>query len=145
MSAFSQATLIQREKKYAYHKEWVKANRDKVNAYSAKWRENNLERAREASRNHYHRNKHLRDWHQGVKYGLTKQEVLALYEASDGLCAICYKESARIIDHNHKTGQIRGVLCYACNTALAALEKGQEWIDSALAYLEEGVIYNGGI
>lgn len=50
-------------------------------------------------------------------YGLSKAEYAAVLEAQGGLCAIC--KGARpyrlAVDHNHKTGEVRGLLCKRCN------------------------------
>ena len=61
------------------------------------------------------------------KYGITADEFDQLFEAQGGTCAIC--EEARFnksspkgcLDHCHKTGKIRAILCMACNTALGNL------------------------
>jgi len=45
-----------------------------------------------------------------------------MLEAQHGLCAICLrppKEGKRLaVDHNHKTGKVRGLLCWFCNKRL---------------------------
>lgn len=43
-----------------------------------------------------------------------------LFEKQEGKCGICQKHEASFkirlsVDHNHKTGQVRGLLCYHCN------------------------------
>ena len=71
------------------------------------------------------------------KYGLTKADFNKLWEKQSGLCAIC-EETLYIphIDHNHKTGKVRGLLCTSCNTRLvAALEDPN--INKARAYLRK--------
>jgi hypothetical protein len=49
-----------------------------------------------------------------------------LFASQKGLCAICknppYRNHALALDHNHKTGQLRALLCKRCNVALSALE-----------------------
>ncbi len=55
------------------------------------------------------------------KYGLTEIEYLALLTRSGNKCEICKRPprlKALSIDHNHKTGKIRGLLCYLCNSRL---------------------------
>jgi len=54
------------------------------------------------------------------KYGITEADYERMYTAQNGCCAICKKHSSNFkrrlnIDHNHKTGQVRGLLCYRCN------------------------------
>jgi hypothetical protein len=62
------------------------------------------------------------DWIKG-KYGITHAERRALFESSDGLCALCLEEPATTIDHNHETGEVRGALCHFCNKGLGYVEK----------------------
>jgi len=52
-------------------------------------------------------------------YGISEEEYKLLYEAQGGRCAICRKATGAArrlaVDHNHKTGEIRGLLCKPCN------------------------------
>lgn len=54
-----------------------------------------------------------------------KEERQKLYIKQDGKCGICQKHEASFkirlsVDHNHKTGQVRGLLCYYCNKFVVA-------------------------
>lgn len=60
------------------------------------------------------------------------------YEQQSMGCAICLtpleiKKAA--IDHNHKTGEVRGILCLRCNSALGGFKDSPTIISSALEYL----------
>ena len=60
------------------------------------------------------------------RYGLPyikHQELLRKY---DGLCWLCRKRKAIRVDHNHKTGEIRGVLCGYCNSSLSMIENDND-------------------
>jgi hypothetical protein len=59
------------------------------------------------------RSKHLK-----ARYGLTSEEVAAMIEAQGGLCAICRRKAAEHVDHDHYTGEVRGILCFTCNVGL---------------------------
>lgn len=52
-------------------------------------------------------------------YGITESEYIALYKAQGGRCALCQKArgvAKRLaVDHNHRTGEVRGLLCGPCN------------------------------
>ena len=51
--------------------------------------------------------------------GITRKQYDALMEKWNGSCEVCLKACPRpSIDHDHATGEIRGLLCTACNTAL---------------------------
>lgn len=67
------------------------------------------------------------------KYGLTVVEMASL---DAGLpCEICGRTS-EAVDHNHETGEVRGFLCTACNTAIGLLRDNPQIIKAAAAYLE---------
>lgn len=59
------------------------------------------------------------------KYGITPTAYLALVEEQRGLCKICNRDVTRTlaIDHCHKTGAVRGLLCNKCNAFLGWHEK----------------------
>lgn len=73
-------------------------------------------------------------------YGLAKGEYETLFKAQDGRCAICGgKRRERLsVDHCHKTGLIRGLLCRMCNGRLltaardkpAVLRAGADYLDN---------------
>lgn len=52
-------------------------------------------------------------------YGITAEEYKILYEAQGGRCAICRRATGATrrlaVDHDHKTGRVRGLLCKPCN------------------------------
>lgn len=60
-----------------------------------------------------------------AKYGLTKTQWLRMYRLQEGKCPICqrpiYKpgnkegKRAAAVDHDHRTGRVRGLLDYRCN------------------------------
>jgi ADP-heptose:LPS heptosyltransferase len=59
------------------------------------------------------------------EYGLTKEKYTAILNLQKGCCAICLRFPEKIkprrnlaVDHNHATGEIRGLLCYRCNHVL---------------------------
>ncbi len=73
-------------------------------------------------------------------YNMTLEEYDEMYEKQNGVCAICGRinENGKrlYVDHNHKTGKIRALLCNACNTSLGLLEEDKKRILSLLYYLE---------
>lgn len=69
-------------------------------------------------------------------------------EDQNGVCAICQKSTDIIdirtglprrlaIDHNHKTGEIRGLLCHDCNIAIGHFKDNAELLRCAARYLEK--------
>jgi hypothetical protein len=73
-----------------------------------------------------------------AKYGLTADEADQMIDAQNGQCLICGRppgfKRPLVVDHNHRTGHVRGFLCVSCNTKLAAVEDRQ-WLRIALKYL----------
>jgi hypothetical protein len=56
------------------------------------------------------------------RYGLTLEETKELKEKYNGICPICNKRKASAIDHDHKTGKVRGYICSKCNLGLHYIE-----------------------
>jgi len=69
-------------------------------------------------------------------YGITRSDLDDLLESQRGLCAICERRTAVHVDHDHATGRVRGVLCFACNVALGHLQDDVALFRKAIGYLE---------
>lgn len=74
-------------------------------------------------------------------YGkLSKADYKRMLAEQGGVCAICQKPEKRkalAIDHCHKTGIIRGLLCMRCNTALGHMDDDTDRLYRAIKYLLE--------
>lgn len=84
-----------------------------------------------------------RDNHIKRSYGLTREEYQSLFDKQQGLCASCGLPQAvshygkmlpLAVDHDHKTGEVRGLLCISCNRALGYLFDDPERIEALLRY-----------
>jgi hypothetical protein len=77
----------------------------------------------------------------GRHYGITLQEYKELLELQNNMCATCgghNRNGTRLcVDHDHKTGRIRGLLCRRCNTLLGLCNDSKEILLSLIAYLGE--------
>ena len=62
-------------------------------------------------------------------YGLNPEEHLSLKNKYNGMCWLCKKRKAIRVDHNHKTGEIRGVLCGYCNSSLSMIENEENQLE----------------
>ncbi len=87
-----------------------------------------------------------RSAHLARKYNLTDEEYTAMEARQQGLCAICHKPEPRklkgtplrlAIDHDHKTGEVRELLCHDCNLMLGRAHDNPEILRQAIAYLEK--------
>lgn len=71
------------------------------------------------------------------KYGLTAEEYDGLLDVADGRCPICRKETRKlVVDHDHTTGKVRGLICAGCNTGLGFFEDSVDSLTNAILYLE---------
>lgn len=77
---------------------------------------------------------HSPGYHQAYTYGLTVTELNALKAKVNGLCEVCGAPGTDV-DHDHKTGKVRGWLCGWCNRRLFVLEMPDDWQAKARAYL----------
>lgn len=69
-------------------------------------------------------------------YGLQHEHYLALIDAQHGCCAICQSVLTRpCVDHDHNTGQVRGLLCSDCNTGLGLFRDDPGRLTAAINYL----------
>lgn len=72
------------------------------------------------------------------KYKLTLEDYERL-KAEQGGCGICgkvYKQKNYCVDHDHKTGLVRGLLCTNCNRSLGVFGDDVEGILKVLQYLQ---------
>ena len=70
------------------------------------------------------------------QYGITEAERDELIASQGGVCCICLSALPEHVDHCHKTGRVRGVLCFSCNAALGQFKDRPDAIRRAAAYLE---------
>ena len=59
------------------------------------------------------------------RFNLSREEFVNMLKSQSGRCAICRKEligyNEPVVDHDHKTGKVRGLLCLTCNNAAGLL------------------------
>jgi hypothetical protein len=109
-------------------KRWQQANPDRVNA-SQRARRARPEVKQRARADHLKR-----------KYGMTVEEYDEMLASQGGGCFICARppreDISLHVDHDHSTGEIRGILCFRCNNALADFQEDQHLLEKAAAYLD---------
>ena len=85
--------------------------------------------------------KKLQGYKLKYKFGITASQRNKMIHEQNGLCAICDEDlstSFRVsVDHNHKTGKVRGILCNNCNLGLGIFRDSIELIQKAQTYLEK--------
>jgi hypothetical protein len=76
------------------------------------------------------------------KFGITIEDYNQMFEYQDGRCGICGKHQSELsnplsVDHCHKTGKVRGLLCPKCNSGIGMLGDDLYGITLAMEYLQE--------
>jgi Recombination endonuclease VII len=74
--------------------------------------------------------------HLARTYGLSVDDIDRMLAAQHGLCAICRTAPAIHVDHDHRTGFVRGMLCFRCNAALGQFDDDPLVLRRAARYLE---------
>jgi Recombination endonuclease VII len=110
-------------------------------------RKRRLARSKEEN-SEYHRKYRIRNLNRIIDnrmlydYGISKAEYDAIVKAQNNKCAICGLEGSQNqhgrldIDHDHKTGQVRGLLCNCCNKAIGTVKDNPATLRKAADYLE---------
>jgi len=112
---------------YEAHRNWVAKNPDRVQEYRNK---DSWTLAKRCARR-----------------GITPEQLVDRYERQEECCAIC-KDGIELvgsaIDHNHDTGEFRGVLCKQCNRALGMFKDNPVILRNAVEYLDAFGSYGDG-
>lgn len=76
-------------------------------------------------------------------FNITIEQYESMYRKQNGACAICEKQNLSgkrlAVDHDHKTGKVRGLLCHRCNYGIGYLKDNLNLLRRAFEYVE-GVI-----
>lgn len=117
--------IKQREYFRQYRAKWILKNADKL----VKWRLENKEKIAASMRERAYKR----------LYGITVADYDRMLANQGGGCGICQTTESKgrgrfHVDHDHKTGKVRGILCHSCNTALGRVER----YDMLNTYLNKG-------
>lgn len=130
-----------RRKKAEHLRNWRKKNPEKVRAQWLRHDANNR-KARAATA-------HARTL---SRYGMSAEDYAAIYKRQKGKCAICLKPEPRkfsgkparlSLDHDHESGEPRGLLCTRCNTGLGMFRDKTSLCIAAWRYLAKWRKYGG--
>ena len=79
------------------------------------------------------------------RYRLNSIQVQEMYESQDKKCYLCHRDISlekkqkradmAYVDHNHKTGKVRSILCHSCNTMIGYVENQEICLDKLKKYL----------
>lgn len=76
-----------------------------------------------------------REYHLRRRYGIGQREFDQLLAEQGGVCAICAAPRPQHVDHDHRTGWVRGILCFNCNGGLGQFRDDQSRLAGAITYL----------
>lgn len=111
----------------AYGREIRSRNPEAHRARTRAYRQRNLDKARADGRKRF--------------YGLSPEATAAMLDAQQAQCAICTRAihdgpDGFCVDHDHKSGRIRGLLCRKCNVLLGMAADEPSILAAAIRYLE---------
>jgi len=74
-------------------------------------------------------------------YGISIEQFDLMLDLQKGVCAICKQPESRSqrlsVDHDHETGEVRGLLCFACNAGIGFLQDSSDVLNKAKKYLKK--------
>lgn len=107
---------------------------------------NEAQRRSRATRPNYHRANNLKQ-----RYGMSLDEYHTIIANQNFSCPICAVEISEtieykgqrpiVVDHNHETGEVRGILCSMCNMMLGHARESTKILYKAIVYLSERGAY----
>ena len=82
-----------------------------------------------------------KSWRENGILDMTVESYEDMLKSQGGCCSICdktrNKNGTRLcVDHDHKTGKVRGLLCHDCNTSLGKMNDDLDLLYRAVSYLE---------
>lgn len=129
----------------AYKEQWYKKNESEILRKRREYYYSDHQRSLERSKEYRHKNKSkLRVRELEGNHNIKEKHIRDLMDKQRGCCAICgdslvnpdsYRSFS--VDHNHETGNVRGLLCHSCNTSLGLLKENPSILFSMIKYIEE--------
>ena len=125
--------------------------RERAREATRRYVERNADSHRERARSYYAKNSKKvsrvsADAARKRRYGLTPADIQAMREQQGDKCPICCNGLGEgrscCVDHCHKTGRVRQLLCSKCNSGLGMFKENLESMQRAIAYLER---FNAGL
>lgn len=126
-------TLLQKRKRNNdKNKRWRRENPIAYLQAAAKFRDNNRDT--------------LKDYRLKIRYGISLEKYRQILKSQGGTCAICKKVETAChnftkrkqnlaVDHCHKSGKIRGILCQDCNRGIGKFHEDVSRLKNAIQYL----------
>lgn len=76
------------------------------------------------------------------KYGISLEEYNRMFQQQEGCCAICgthqsNEQRSLAVDHDHRTGKVRALLCHKCNAALGNVNDSIDILKEMISYIDK--------
>ncbi len=139
-----------KQKSKEYHKQYYLKNKEKLSIQNKNNYIKHKDSYKEISKSYRINNKEkiVKDrsiYKRKIRYNITQEQYITMLEEQHNCCAACNKpfhgkggnSLAPAIDHDHKTGKIRGILHQSCNKALGLVDDDIELLDKLIQYLRE--------
>lgn len=134
------------QKAREYARQYAQNHREEMKERLYLWRKNNPEKSKEIYRKYRRskkgkiKNKRWAKKKRLMDYGITEEVLENIKQKQNNKCAICGKIINEFtkdfaIDHDHKTGKVRGLLCMNCNIGLGAFRDNKTIMRKAIDYL----------
>lgn len=111
------------------------------NLKTQNWRELNPSKY-QVSRKKYrdYTKEEQKDYMLRMRYGITLEEKNQMFLNQNNKCKLCQNVESDnkgfVVDHCHKSGKIRGILCSYCNKALGMFKDDPSFLEKAINYLK---------
>lgn len=136
-----------KEKQRKYNREYYYKNKETILKRQKLYRPKYIEQAKEYMKEYNNSEEHKkkkagqsRRNHLSKNYGISVEEYNLLFEKQEGRCLICHKHQSELkrslyVDHNHESGEVRGLLCASCNFLLGCAKDDINILLEAIKYL----------
>lgn len=133
-----------------YFKIYYSKHKKKFQTQRKRYYQKNKMKINQQTKTYYFHNKEkMRNLELLRKFNITSKIYNNLFKKQSGKCAICKqpepifdnrtnKKRLLSVDHNHKTGEVRGLLCTNCNNGLGRFRDKIKFLNNAINYLKKG-------
>jgi hypothetical protein len=94
-------------------------------------------RSRERQRNNPDQWKIQKNYDLKRKYGIDLDQFNTILASQDCCCVVCGSIKSLVVDHNHSTGDVRGILCSSCNVSAGRMGDSPSRLRALADYLED--------
>ena len=135
---------LNKERIKKQHQKWAEANKEKIKEYHKNRYIENRDAIILQHKLYIEKNRDNLDFKRSrlktrlrYKYNLSLSEYENLLNQQNHSCAICGEKVKLVVDHNHTTNEVRGLLCNLCNRAIGGFKENINNLKNAITYLKE--------